>query len=254
MAPYLITPGSLLPFPVCLSSQKPTGLSTPALTTATSHQHKCRGPPVLINSKVMLTSIKHDIQANKIEKRPAEDMLFCYRKIPQPPQNLDQLLVSMKKKKVVGLRNGRGREGCSVLVSVLPSNAEPNTILKQTSNLLLNLKLTLFNCSFIDVSMKVARIRPTCPGPLVLVAILWAFASPMSAFPFCPLAVVEAWSPHTGVDCLALFQLLARATRVDMVPGNEFCERAVTSKGWWSLVTPAFGKPYSLPHPMARVK
>ena len=47
-----------------------------------------------------------------------------------------------------------GREGSSVLVSVLPSNAEPNTILKQTSNLLLNLKLTLFNCSFIDLSMR----------------------------------------------------------------------------------------------------
>lgn len=53
----------------------------------------------------MLTRIKHDVQADKVEKCLAEDMLFCYRKIPQPPQHLDQLLVSMDKKKVVELKN-----------------------------------------------------------------------------------------------------------------------------------------------------
>ena len=99
------------------------------------------------------------------------------------------------KKKVLGLKKWWG-EGSSVLVSVLPSNAEPNTILKQTSNLLLNPKSTLFNCSFIDLSMRGTRVRSTCPGPLVLVAILWAFASPMRVFPVCPLAVAEAWFSH----------------------------------------------------------
>lgn len=40
--------------------------------------------------------IKHDVQADEIEKCLAEDVLLCYRKVPQPSQHLDQMLVSVR--------------------------------------------------------------------------------------------------------------------------------------------------------------
>ena len=42
----------------------------------------------------MLTRIKHDVQTDEIEKCLAEDVLLCYREVPQPSEDLDQMLVS----------------------------------------------------------------------------------------------------------------------------------------------------------------